>query len=198
MYPGTQQRFRPPLTDTSAPMSFASGNAFESPQRTRYLGIDPGLNRTGYCLLSRGVSTPTLEEGGVITSTAALSLAERVAEIGRGIVEVIEEFAPETIAVEKVFSHGQFPKTAILMAHARGAILFAAAMRQIPVVHYTPTQVKRLLTGSGRASKEQVQLAVSRELALAEILEPNDVADACAVALCHYYSARLPAETPAI
>jgi crossover junction endodeoxyribonuclease RuvC len=79
-----------------------------------------------------------------------------------------------------------------MMAHARGAILFAAAERRIPVVHYTPTQIKRLLTGSGRASKEQIQLAIQRELNLTDILEPNDVADACAVALCHYHSARLP------
>ena len=172
-------------------MGFALGNAFAGPQHERYLGIDPGLNRTGYTLLSRTEGGPQLEEGGIISSTRSHSLAERVTEIGQGIVEVIEEFAPEAIAIEQVFSHGQFPKTAIMMAHARGAILFAAAQRQIPVVHYTPTQIKRLLTGSGRAAKEQIQLAVQRELGLAEILEPNDVADACAVALCHYHSAQL-------
>lgn len=179
-------------SSSSTAMSFALGNAFTGPQHERYLGIDPGLNRTGYTLLARTGDGPHLEEGGVISSTRDLSLAERVTEIGQGIVEVIEEFQPEAIAIEKVFSHGQFPKTAIMMAHARGAILFAAAQRHIPVVHYTPTQVKRLLTGSGRAAKEQIQLAVQRELGLAEILEPNDVADACAVALCHYHSARLP------
>lgn len=177
---------------SSGIMSFALGNAFEAPRHDRYLGIDPGLNRTGYTLLSRAGGGPVLEEGGVITSRRSLSLAERVSEIGQGIVEVLEEFSPQSVAIEKVFSHGQFPKTAIMMAHARGAILFAAAQRQIPVVHYTPTQIKRLLTGCGRASKEQIQLAVQRELDLPEILEPNDVADACAVALCHYHSARLP------
>jgi crossover junction endodeoxyribonuclease RuvC len=183
---------RPLVSRSSAPMSFALGNAFEAPQCERYLGIDPGLNRTGYSLLRRTGDGPYLEEGGVISSTRDLSLAERVSEIGRGILEVIEEFEPEAIAIEQVFSHGQFPKTAIMMAHARGAILFAAATRGIPIVHYTPTQIKRLLTGSGRAAKEQIQAAVQRELGLAEILEPNDVADACAVALCHYHSAMLP------
>jgi crossover junction endodeoxyribonuclease RuvC len=183
---------RPPASRSSSPMSFALGNAFAGPQHERYLGIDPGLNRTGYTLLRRTDDGPYLEEGGVISSTRDLPLAERVSEIGQGIVEVIEEFEPEAIAIEQVFSHGQFPKTAIMMAHARGAILFAAAQRGIPVVHYTPTQVKRLLTGSGRAAKEQIQLAVQRELGLSGILEPNDVADACAVALCHYHSARLP------
>lgn len=173
-------------------MSFSVGNAFNGPACDRYLGIDPGLNRTGYALLVRTDDGPELEEGGVIRSTPDWPLAERVAEIGRGLAEVLDEFAPEAIAIEQVFSHGSYPKTAVLMAHARGAILFTAAIRQIPVVHYTPAQIKRLLTGSGRADKQQMQLAVQRELALLEVPEPHDVADACAVALCHYYSARLP------
>lgn len=154
------------------------------------LGIDPGLNRTGYAVLERGQRGPVLREGGVIRSTQGLSLTERILEIGRGVTEVIEQYQLQTLAVEQVFSHAQFPKTAVLMAHARGAILFAAAEAGLDVVHYTPTQIKRLLTGSGRASKEQVQLAVQREFALKDVLEPNDVADAAAVALCHYYSQR--------
>jgi crossover junction endodeoxyribonuclease RuvC len=173
-------------------MSFASGNTFSGPVQDRYLGVDPGLNRTGYALIVRRATGPALEEGGVIRSTPDWPLAERVAEIGRGLSEVIEEFAPQSLAIEQVFSHGSYPKTAVLMAHARGAILFAAAVAHVPVVHYTPAQIKRLLTGSGRADKQQIQLAVQRELALPDILEPHDIADACAVALCHYYSARLP------
>ncbi len=174
------------------PMSFSVGNTFSGPVQDRYLGIDPGLNRTGYALLVRTDEGPVLEEGGVIRSKPDWPLAERVAEIGRGLGDVIEEFSPEAVAIEQVFSHGSYPKTAILMAHARGAILFAAAVRHVPVVHYTPAQIKRLLTGSGRADKQQMQLAVQRELALLEVPEPHDVADACAVALCHYYSARMP------
>jgi crossover junction endodeoxyribonuclease RuvC len=158
----------------------------------RYLGIDPGLNRTGYALLERGARGPVLREGGVIRSTQKLSLAERVCEIGRGLREVFEQYAPEVMAIEQVFSSPQHPRTAILMAHARGAILFTAADFGVPVVHYAPTQVKRLLTGSGRASKEQVQRAISRELRIDGLLEPNDVADAFAVALCHFHSVRLP------
>ena len=77
------------------------------------------------------------------------------------------------------------------MAHARGAILYAAKEARLDVVHYTPRQIKRLLTGSGKAGKEQVQLAIRRELGLESVLEPNDVADAFAVALCHYHGTRL-------
>ena len=95
------------------------------------------------------------------------------------------------MAIEQVFSLTRNPKSALLMAHARGAILMAATDAKVPVVHYTPTQIKRLLTGSGRASKEQIQHAIARELGLAQVLEPHDVSDAFAVALCHYYSMRV-------
>lgn len=172
-------------------MSFSLGNAFTGTTVRRYLGIDPGLCRTGYALLERAPSGPRLLEGGVISSTASLTLAQRVHEIGAGLREVIAEFLPEAMAIEQVFSHPGRPKTAILLAHARGAILFAAADAELPIVHYTPRQVKRLLTGSGKATKEQVQLAIQRELALTAVLQPNDVADAFAVALCHYHSCRL-------
>ena len=155
------------------------------------LGVDPGLNRTGYAILERSARGPVLREGGVIRSTQSLSLAERVLEIGRGLREVIAEFQPDVLAIEQVFSTAQFPKTAILMAHARGAILYAAAEAGVSVVDYAPREVKRLLTGSGKASKEQVQHAIRNELGLDHVLEPNDVADAFAVALCHYHSCRV-------
>ena len=118
----------------------------------RYLGVDPGLRRTGYALLERTASGPALIEAGVIQSTTALSLAERVLEIGHGLQEVIQDFRPQAMAIEQVFSFGKNPKTALLMAHARGAILMVAAQSNITIVHYTATQIKRLLTGSGRAS----------------------------------------------
>lgn len=157
---------------------------------TLTLGIDPGLNRTGYAVIERGPRGPILREGGVVRSTQGLSLVERILEIGRGVEEVIEQYHPQTLAIEQVFSHAQFPKTAVLMAHARGTVLFLAAQAGLEVVHYTPTQIKRLLTGSGRADKAQMQLAIQREFALKEVLDPHDVADAAAVALCHYYTQR--------
>lgn len=174
------------------PMGFPSGNAFAFGPPDLCLGIDPGLQRTGYALIQRTVAGPSLLEGGVLRSDSGKTLAERVHEIGRGVQELIEEFRPEAMAVEQVFSHVQNPKTALLLAHARGAILFAAAEAKISIVHYSPRQVKKLLTGSGRASKEQIQHAVRNELRLDNLLEPNDVADACAIALCHYHSLKVP------
>jgi len=157
----------------------------------RYVGIDPGLHRTGYAVLERGRREPRLLEGGVISSTVENSLHKRVHELSVGLQEVLDDFQPCCMAIEQIFSTGKYPKPALLMAHARGAILLAAAERNMQVVHYTPTQIKRLLTGSGRASKEQMQHAIKNELRLDAIPEPNDVADASAVALCHYYSSRI-------
>ena len=169
-------------------MAIRTGNVLTTAASQIYLGIDPGLNRTGYAILERSSRGPILREGGVIRSTPALTLAERVLEIGTGLREVIAQYQPEVMAIEQVFSKVNHPKTAILMAHARGAILFAAAEAKLPITHYSPRQVKKLLTGAGTASKEQVQRAVQRELRLEKLLEPNDVADATGVALCHYYS----------
>lgn len=187
-----QSAFADALSETGLPVGMATGNAFATERGSVYLGIDPGLNRTGYALLRRTSSRPMLLEGGIISSRRETPLAERILEIGSGIRELIEEFQPDAVAIEQVFSMARNPKSALLMAHARGAILYAVSSMQRPLVHYTPRQIKKLLTGAGTASKEQVQEAIRRELGLSEILEPNDVADACAIALCHYYSLPMP------
>ena len=174
-------------------MSFAGSSHHHTDQHSRYLGIDPGLNRTGYALLERRSDGPALLEGGIVRSAAKESLQPRVHEIATGIREVVEELNPGIVAMEQIFSHGQNLKTALQLAHVRGAILATLAEASMTVVHYSPTQVKRLLTGSGRASKEQIQHAVKAELKLATIPEPNDVADASAIALCLYHSVRFAA-----
>ena len=144
------------------------------------LGIDPGLNRCGYAVLVRTLCGPVLKEGGVIRTSPSQNLAERVLEIGRELRAIIEEFQPAAMAIEQVFSLGKNPKSAILMAHARGAILFAAADRESRCITTRPKQIKKLLTGSGAADKTQVQRVVARELSLDAVPEPHDVADACA------------------
>jgi crossover junction endodeoxyribonuclease RuvC len=159
----------------------------------RYLGLDPGLRRTGYAILERTPSGPLLCEGGVLKSTPEGTLAARIRELADGLDEVLDLYAPRLMGFEQVFSFGKNPKTSLLLAHARGALLVTAARRDVPVVHYTPAQVKRLLTGSGRASKEQIQHAVRSELKLDRILEPNDVSDASAIALCLYHGVRFAA-----
>lgn len=159
----------------------------------RYLGVDPGLNRTGYAILERSPQGPVLIEGGVIRSTKGETLTHRVHEIAVGIREVFEEFRPQMMGVEQVYALVKNPKSAVLMAHARGVILSVAAEYEVPVLHFSPTQVKRILTGSGKASKEQMQHAVKNEFGLEEIPEPHDVADASAIALCLYHNVRFAA-----
>lgn len=163
------------------------------PSQIRYLGIDPGLNRTGYALIERTARGPVLREGGVIQSTKGRSLHHRILEIGIGLREVLQELKPEAVAVEQVFSHVRNVQSSLLLAQARGAILMTIAEASVPLIQYSPTQIKRLLTGSGRAPKEQMQHAIRAELRLAELPEPHDVADASAVALCLYHSIRFAA-----
>lgn len=153
----------------------------------RILGIDPGLNITGYGVLDVENGRLRLCEAGVVRGKSRGSLTRRLVEIHEGVAEVIAGLQPNVMALEQLYSHYARPRTAILMGHARGVICLAAAQAEIEVVHYAATQIKRILTGSGRASKSQVQRAIQRELGLPAVPEPPDVADALAVALCHYY-----------
>lgn len=155
----------------------------------RILGIDPGLQVTGYAVLEAG---PKIVEAGVIQSEGAgKELAPRIHSLHQGLVEVIEQFKPGVMAVEQLYAHYEHPRTAILMGHARGVILLAAAQHNLAVVSYNATRIKKTVTGNGRASKDQVQRTIQRELGLATLPEPPDVADALAAALCHYYTAKI-------
>jgi crossover junction endodeoxyribonuclease RuvC len=154
----------------------------------RILGIDPGLNVTGYGVVERTSNGPRVCEAGVVRSKSGGSLTMRIHEIHLGVVDVIAAFAPSIMAIEQLYSHYKRPKTAILMGHARGAICLAAAQTGLAVVHYAATQVKKLLTNDGRAPKWQMQQAIQHELKLSRLPEPADVADALAIALCHYYA----------
>ena len=153
----------------------------------RILGIDPGLNVTGYGVLEWSAGRLRLCEAGIVRGTARASITARVEEIHRGVAEVIADLRPTVMAIEELYSHYARPKTAILMGHARGVICLAAAQAGVSVVHYAATQVKKITTGSGHATKAQMQSAIQRELGLSAPPEPPDVADALAIALCHYY-----------
>ena len=154
----------------------------------RILGIDPGLNITGYGILRRTDRGPKLEEAGVVRGGSGGALPPRLNKIHSGLEEVVSSFKPSAIAIEQLYSHYQRPRTSILMGHARGVICLVAAQNDIPVFDYAATKVKKLLTGNGRAPKTQMQDAIQRELSLSKTPEPADVADALAIALCHFYS----------
>jgi crossover junction endodeoxyribonuclease RuvC len=161
---------------------------------TRILGIDPGLNVTGYGVIEIATSrSPTVCEAGVVRGKSRESLTARLVEIHEGVVDVIKSLKPTAMALEQLYSHYNQPRTAILMGHARGVICLAASLAGIPVIHYSATQIKKVLTGNGRAPKSQMQQAIQRELSLPKLPEPADVADALAIALCHYYLTRCTA-----
>jgi crossover junction endodeoxyribonuclease RuvC len=163
----------------------------------RILGLDPGLNTTGYAVVEAMPSGPRIVEAGVIRSSESAKkpeLAKRLRCLYDSLVEVVDQLTPDVLVVEQLYSHYAHPRTAILMAHARGVIFLAGSMHDVPVVSYAATRIKKTITGGGRASKEQMQMAMLREFHLPKLPEPHDVADALAVALCHYHTTRRTAE----
>jgi len=152
----------------------------------RVVGFDPGLETTGYGVIECRGQAVRLVEAGAVRSRGT-SLEARLATIHRGVAEVLEVLRPAAMAIEQVFSHARFPRTAILMGHARGVICLAAAQAGLAVHDYPPARVKRLLTGSGQATKDQMQAAIQREFGLATRPEPADAADALAVALADWH-----------
>ena len=160
------------------------------PPSRRVLGIDPGLQVTGYAVLEPTPKGPRICEAGVVRSAEGrepADMARRLKIIYDSISEVFDQWRPAAVVVEQLYAHYEHPRTAILMAHARGVFFLCGGQRGIQVLSYPASRIKKVITGNGRASKEQMQHAVMRELNLAKPPEPHDVADAVGVALCHYY-----------
>lgn len=151
----------------------------------RILGVDPGLQITGYGLIEADGATVRLLEGGVVRPDTSLSLERRLLILHESISAIMGEFQPDYVVVEELYAKYAHPRTAILMGHARGTILLAAAQRGIPFCGYEASLVKRSLTGNGRAPKAQVAHMVCHLLGLATPPSPEDVTDALALALCH-------------
>ncbi len=149
------------------------------------LGIDPGLRVTGYgaVRLADGALEPTLLEAGLIRLNAKVAIEARLKQLATDLDALLAELTPSVLVVEKLYAHYRHPRTAILMAHARGVILLCAEQRGIAVEHVPSTAVKKALTGYGHASKQQMQRAVASQLGLARPPSPADVADALAIAL---------------
>src|SRR5690606_23014978 len=149
------------------------------------LGVDPGAATTGYGVVARaGDGAVSLIECGMVRTDAGTPLAARLRQIYDGIGEVLERHRVDAMAVEGVF-YAKNARTSIILGHARGAILLAATLRDLPVFEYAPAEVKNAIAGTGRATKEQIQFMVQRLLRLRTPPTPADAADGVAVALCH-------------
>lgn len=149
----------------------------------RVLGIDPGLTRCGFGVVDGGTArSATLISAGIITSRAEDTVDIRLLEIHRGLEQIIDEHAPDMVAVERVFSQNNV-STVMGTAQVSGLAMVAAAARRIPVAMHTPSEVKSAVTGNGRADKKQIQAMLVRLLKLDTPPKPADAADAVAIAI---------------
>lgn len=164
----------------SRPVSGVVSNTFR-----RIIGVDVGLHRTGYAILAetRAADLPQIVEAGIVRISRTRPLEERLLELETGLATLLEEHGPVMLACEDLYAHYKHPRTAIRMGHARGVVLALAARRGLIVANIGATQIKKMLTGNGHASKAQMQRAVAGTLRLARLPEPHDVADAIAIGL---------------
>ncbi|HEU5357713.1 MAG TPA: crossover junction endodeoxyribonuclease RuvC [Gemmatimonadales bacterium] len=151
------------------------------------MGVDPGTAIAGFGVVDGGAggrARPSLVECGVIRTTARETLPERLRVVHEGIVELIQRHRPDVVAVEGIF-YARNVRSTIVLGHARGVILLAAAAAGLPVAEYAPAMVKRTVVGRGAAAKAQVGYMVAQLLRLAQAPSPADAADAVAIALTH-------------
>jgi crossover junction endodeoxyribonuclease RuvC len=140
---------------------------------------------TGFGVVTRtGLGSVALVECGVIRTSANRPLTERIREIHEAVVGLIERHEPFAMSVEDVF-HGKNAQSALKLGHARGAILLAGALHDVSIAEYAPRQIKKAVTGTGSATKDQVAFMVKQLLRLKEPPRPADASDGVAAALCH-------------
>jgi crossover junction endodeoxyribonuclease RuvC len=148
------------------------------------LGVDPGTHRTGYAFLEDRDNRIRVLEYGIIRCKPTDSLPLRLGQIHRELQALMGIYQPSHLALESIF-FAKFPRAALILGHARGAIMVAAQSFNIPVMEYAPRLVKQATTGKGNASKEQVATLIQSHLGLKKPPTPADAADALAIAFCH-------------
>lgn len=153
----------------------------------RVIGIDPGLTRCGIGIVE-GVPgrPPTFVAAGVVRTPVGAGLPQRLLALEEGLLAWFDEYAPESVAVERVFAQHNLPSITDT-AQAAGIGLLLSARRGLPAQLYTPSEVKAAVTGSGRADKAQIAVMVASILRLAAAPKPADAADAVALAICHLW-----------
>jgi crossover junction endodeoxyribonuclease RuvC len=156
------------------------------------LGIDPGTAITGYGVVKGDRSAPPyLLECGIIRTKPRDALASRLQEIHAGVTELILRHRPDALSIEDVF-YARNVRTTIVLGHARGVILLAAANARLEIAEYPPAEIKKAVVGTGAATKEQVQFMVARILRLKTAPQPSDASDGVAAALAHIMGAGVP------
>ncbi len=154
-----------------------------------FLGVDPGSSLTGFGLVSLQAGSPRHVAHGVIRGGSTGPFPHRLQKIYTGMMEVMERYRPEGVAVEAVF-HAKNARSSLIMGHARGVILLAAVQAGVEVHEYSPLQVKLAVTGYGHAGKDQIRAMVGKLLGIPEV-SSLDASDALAVAICHAHSQQI-------
>ncbi len=148
------------------------------------LGIDPGTVTMGYGVIEAREDEMSVVDCSALTTSARSPIGERLSYMYHRLVEIISEHQPDAVAIEQPFM-AKNVKAALAIGKAQAVAILAAANKGIPIYEYTPAQIKQRVTDYGASSKEQVQEMVRLQLGLAEVPQPNDAADALAVAICH-------------
>jgi len=155
----------------------------------KVFGIDPGSDRTGFGCVDSDGSRHRLVTSGAIATAALASFPDKLLTIHSQLTRLLRDCRPDCVAIENLF-HAINVRTALKLGHARGVAMLAAVEIGVPVVEYTPAEIKRAVVGYGRAEKQQVQSMIKLILGLSSLPTPHDAADALAVAICHIHSQR--------
>ena len=153
----------------------------------RIFGIDPGSLRTGYGCVETDGRRHRLVTCGVLSIPSTAAFPDKLKKIHNGLTELFSDVAPDCVAVENLF-HARNVRSALILGHARGVAVLAAVMAGLPVVEYSPAEIKLAVSGYGRAQKPQLGQMVKMLLGLDKVPAPHDAADALAVAICHAHS----------
>jgi crossover junction endodeoxyribonuclease RuvC len=165
-------------------------------QPVTVLGIDPGTAITGYGIVRKEGRNPlTLVECGVIRTRPRDNLAHRLAEIHDGVLDLIRRHKPTVLSIEDIF-YARNVRTTVVLGHARGVILVAAAQAGLEIHEYPPSEIKKAVAGTGAATKLQIQFMVTRLLRLKSAPQPSDAADGVAAALAYALMPDLPKIEP--
>jgi len=157
----------------------------------RVMGIDPGLTRCGLSVVQAGRGRSVIPVAvGVVRTPSDSDIAHRLLELSEAVNDWLDQYQPDVVAIERIFERGNV-STVMNTAHGVGVLMLAAAQRGIDVHLYTPSEVKKAISGNGRADKKQMTAMITRILGLTEAPKPADAADALALAVCHCWRAPL-------
>lgn len=160
-------------------------NSMTTSPKNTILGIDPGIGRVGWAIITQDKPKPFLVTYGCIETTPNSPQIERLISISKQLTKVVEKYQPNTVAIEKLF-FSKNVKTALVVAEARGAIILSLKMLNLGIIEFSPQEVKQAATGQGNADKLMVQKMIKLTFGLQQAPKPDDAADALALALCAY------------